>query len=147
LKRKLTLYSQVIRRGWLQRTLRLSGDVETLIEYDARGFGVDGAAAARIRVNGQEVTALLRGSYWQRHRLMLPPLVRHGPTPVLEIEFSRLGLIQLRFFRLTLNREVLYEEDRGVTVRLLEPPPLPIPANTPPPDPADLPIASQLIQE
>ncbi|MGV3720593.1 MAG: hypothetical protein ACO1SX_06745 [Actinomycetota bacterium] len=146
MKREQTLYSQVLRRGWLQRTIRLSGEVEAIIEYNAAALGIGSSIAAKVRVNGQEVVASQRGSVWGRHRLLLPA-IQYGLTPILEIEFTKLQLAQLQFFRLTVGSEVLYEENRGTVVRLLEPPPLPIPALTPPPDPADLPIASQLTPE
>lgn len=140
MNRERTVYSQLIRRGWLQRTIRLSGEVDALIEYDAVSFGI-GGAEPRVLLDGAEVVVSRRGPLWTRHRLLLPAL-RHGQVPVLEIDFTKFGLVQLRSFRLSLNADVLYEEEHGTVVRLLEPPPLPIPSRTPPPDPNSLPIAS-----
>jgi len=136
-----TLYSQAIRRSWLQRAIRIRGDVELLIEYDARVFGVNGTALPRIRMDGKGVYASPSRSLLLRHKFLLPA-VQNGPTPVLEVEFTAEGLYQLRYFQLTLDSEMVYEEERGEIVKVLLPQPLPIPSRAPRPDAATLPIAS-----
>jgi len=141
MKRERTLYSQAIRRSWLQRAIRISGDVQLLVEYDARGFGVNGTALPRIRVDGEEVYCGPTGGLLRRHQYLLPA-TRSGLTLVLEIEFTTEGLHQLHYFRLSLDSAVVYEEERGAIVAELLPQPLPIPSRAPRPEPSALPIAS-----
>jgi hypothetical protein len=146
MKRERALYAQVTQRAWWRRAIRISGDVEALVEYDSRAFFVDGASAPRIRVNGAEIVAAIRGHLRSRHRLLLPA-IRRGLLPVLEVEFTHFGLQEFRFFRLSLGSDVLYEEQWGLALRLATPPPLPIPSSVGSSAPAALPIPSEPVSD
>lgn len=138
-KQEPVLHAQLTRRGWLLRRIQVSGALDAVFEYDARGFGVGNGTPEVVRVNGQPIYTVLREGRWERHRLLLPEM---RFSPVLEIEFTQLGIVQLRYFKLMLAGLVLYEEDRGKVLAVRQPPPLPIPAHIPLPSPEALPIAS-----
>jgi len=177
MKPEPTLFAQVIHRGWLVRALRVSGELEAEIEYDGRTAGFsgdplreivwhDGVRARVVRpdpmiapldrmLDASELQLLEEGEkrsidpveLWRRHRLVFQLL---GTTrrAVLEVELTR-GIVQLGYFKLSIGAAVLYEEARGKVLVLRRPPPLPIAAEAPSPDPDSLPIAvdGQIVPE
>lgn len=168
MKQARNVYAVLTRRAWLQRTFRLSGDVEALVDYDGRGVGVSGEFGwgERIRVDGRRVrpgVAVIGGRpletmprmadpealrpttrrepVWEPHRLVVQ-LGRGRGRIEIEVRFTRLGIVQLGNFRLTLGSEVLYEETDGRLLSIRLPPPLPVPAHAPSPDPETLPVVA-----
>jgi len=164
MNRERLLYARVVRRGWLQRTLQVSGDVQVLIEYDARRVGLYGDVedAEVVRVDGLMVDAMpsrivrrsdpwnetptlgqsrpwRRFEIWEEHRITIP-LATVGETATLEVELTNRGVASLRYLKLSIGFYVVYEEQGGQAITLRPPPTLPVPADPPSPDLRTLPI-------
>lgn len=129
---------------WLRRVIRLSGAVESVLELDARrlGIGIGGAEQLIIRVDRTPLGAWPVDPPWVRYELAFPvPTWKRSAT--IEVQFSDLGVYQLRYFKLTIGGTVLYEEGNGKVLRMESPPPLPVPAAAPSPGPEELPIPTE----
>jgi hypothetical protein len=139
-KEKHPIYVCSIKRAWLLRVIRLTGALDAVVEYDARsvGFGLD-PPRATIRVDGVEVGVSRHWGTGERLRLLFR-LPRGGGASEVQVELSQDGLIHIRYFRLVVAGETLYEEAAGKALLIRTPPPLPIPARAPMAEASDLPM-------
>lgn len=71
----MPVYVEVIRRGWLLRQIRLSGDISAVVEYSGRGMGYES-----VRVNGIPV-AESASFAWFTPRFDFELETPHGKLP------------------------------------------------------------------
>ena len=143
---ELAVYTRLVRRGWLKRTIQVTGDAEALIEYDghAVGWGYD---IAVVRVNGEEVAksicesdSVLVAPTVSGHKLWFTLPTCHGPVSAsASAEISSGGILaRLVYLRLSIGGVLLYQEGGG-RVLVRPQPTVPIPAAAPTPDVDTLP--------
>ena len=141
--KRQNIFISACEQYWLRRIIRLTGAVESVLEFDARrvGIGIGGADQMVIRVDGTPLGTWPADPPWVRYELTfsVPTWKRRA---AIEVQFSDFGVYQLRYFKLTIHGIVLYEEANGKVLRIQSPPPLPLPAAAPSPGPEELPIPS-----
>lgn len=152
---EVLVYATLTRRAWLRRAIRLTGDVDVLIEYDARPTAW-GIPEFIVRLDGGEVTRVSRSFPSPgleigtmalplgRHQVLLTLPARRGPvTAVLTAEVTNRGLLaQLNHLQVRLGNETVYHEEAG-EIRTREPAICPIPASQPLEEVTEIPIPSR----
>ena len=135
------IYARLVHRGWLRRTIQLSGDSESLIEYDARPAGTWGRPQATVSVDRVVAATLVKRfpstdpeTEWAygelgRHHLEFAIPTRLGAMPAhLHAEVDRSGvLVHLVSLRLVIGDSTLYDEGPDRLV-ITSPPSLPLAA-------------------
>ena len=134
---ELTVYTRLVRRGWLKRTIQITGDAEAMIEYAASWIHT----TAVVRVNGVEVARVTSGVFPpRRHHLLFTLPTCHGPASA-SISAELLAgdfLARLVYLSLTIGGVLRYREGEG-RVLIRPQPSTPIPASAPTPDADSLP--------
>jgi len=133
-----TVYVSAVRRSWLRREIRLSGDVEAVIGYDARWEFIGGGGEAdegrefgsgshqqptggEASVNGIEIGRLHPSPLIPNHYFLSFDLrFAGGVVPVsVRAALSSNGFVRLSSLKLTVAGVTLYEErdGKGVVMR------------------------------
>jgi len=127
------------RQSWLRRILHVSGDTESVLDFDARPVGIGGADYVEVRVDGSAL------GKWK----FMPPYKRQEVVVQVpgwksrfdfEVQLSNFGVYQIRYFKLAVRGEVLYEESMGKVIRARGLRDLPLPSAATAPEPDELPI-------
>jgi len=138
----LNIRGHLVRKAWLHRVIRVTGDVDTTIEYWGRAFGPGDGPAAVIADGRSFLTLpdhLQPHPGYQTFKFNID--TRRGTLEGKAIAgLSSLGLYQLTSLRISLGGREVYVEIRGRMIVGERASSLPLPAPAPPPREGELPI-------